>query len=258
MRFASLGSGSRGNSLIVDAGDTKLLLDCGFSMRSTVSRLARLSVSPEEIAGILVTHEHSDHVSGIFRFANRFGISVYMTHGTRAAMLQSSSPLPECLLIDSHSVFSVGGIEITPFPVPHDAREPVQFVFSDGMHRLGVLTDCGTITPHTVSVLDGCRALVLECNHDPELLAASGYPAMLKRRISGDFGHLGNAQAASLLRQIDHSALQHIVAAHLSEQNNRPDLAMRALARALDCEESWIGVASQEEGIGWRDLQGAL
>lgn len=258
MRFASLGSGSRGNSLIVDAGDTKLLLDCGFSVRSTLNRLARLSVHPEEIAAILVTHEHSDHVSGIFRFSSRFGIPVYMTHGTHAAVLQGKSPPPECRLIDSHSEFSVGGIEITPFPVPHDAREPVQFVLSDGVRRLGVLTDCGTITPHIAAVLDGCQALVLECNHDPELLAASGYPAMLKRRISGDFGHLGNAQAASLLRQIDTSVLQHIVAAHLSEQNNRPDLAMRALARALDCEESWIGVASQEEGFGWRDLQREL
>jgi phosphoribosyl 1,2-cyclic phosphodiesterase len=255
MRFASLGSGSRGNSLIVDAGDTKLLLDCGFSVRSTVSRLARLSVSPEEIAGILVTHEHSDHVSGIFRFASRFGIPVYMTHGTRAAMSQGNSPFPECRVIDSHSKFSVGSIEIAPFPVPHDAREPVQFVFSDGMRRLGVLTDCGIITPHTVSVLDGCQALVLECNHDPELLAASDYPAMLKRRISGDFGHLGNAQAASLLRQIDASMLRHVVAAHLSEQNNRPVLAMRALAEALGCAEDWIGVASQEAGIGWRALQ---
>lgn len=255
MRFASLGSGSRGNSLIVDAGDTKLLLDCGFSVRSTLSRLARLSVSPEEIAGILVTHEHSDHVSGILRFSSRFGIPVYMTHGTHAAVSQGTSPPSECRLIDSHSEFSVGGIEIFPFPVPHDAREPVQFVLSDGVRRLGVLTDCGTITPHIVAVLDGCQALVLECNHDPELLAVSGYPAMLKRRISGDFGHLGNAQAASLLQRIDTSVLQHIVAAHLSEQNNRPDLAMRALAQALNCEEDWIGVASQEEGIGWRDLQ---
>jgi phosphoribosyl 1,2-cyclic phosphodiesterase len=256
MRFASLGSGSRGNSLIVDAGGTRLLLDCGFSARSVEARLARLSILPEEIDGILLTHEHSDHIAGVFRFSGRFGIPVYMTHGTHAAMpppAPADSPA-ECRLIDGQTRFSVGGVEVTPFPVPHDAREPVQFVVSDGLHRLGVLTDCGTITPHATAMLQGCHALVLECNHDPDLLAASSYPAMLKRRIAGDFGHLGNAQAASLLRQIDTAALRHIVAAHLSQQNNRPDLARKALAQALDCREDWIAVASQEDGTDWRNI----
>jgi phosphoribosyl 1,2-cyclic phosphodiesterase len=255
MRFASLGSGSRGNSLIVDAGDTKLLLDCGFSARSMLTRLARLSILPEEIAGILVTHEHRDHMAGVFRFSGLYDIPVYMTHGTHAATLQAiGAPADaECRLIDGHAKFSVGGVEITPFPVPHDAREPVQFVISDGVRRLGVLTDCGTITAHAAAMLDDCQALVLECNHDPDLLDASDYPVMLKRRIKGDFGHLGNAQAASLLCQIDTRALRHVVAAHLSEQNNRPDLARKALARALDCAEDWIDVASQDGGTGWRE-----
>jgi phosphoribosyl 1,2-cyclic phosphodiesterase len=253
MRFASLGSGSRGNSLIVDAGDTRLLLDCGFSARSVKARLARLSVLPEEIDGILLTHEHGDHVGGVFRFSGCFGIPVYMTHGTHAAMPPADVPA-ECRLIDGHAGFSIGDVEVTPFPAPHDAREPIQFIVSDGLRRLGVLTDCGTITPHVASVLQGCHALVLECNHDPDLLAASDYPAMLKRRITGDFGHLGNAQAASLLRRIDTAALRHIVAAHLSQHNNRPDLARKALAQALDCQEDWIGVASQEDGIGWREI----
>ncbi|MDR2788050.1 MAG: MBL fold metallo-hydrolase [Candidatus Accumulibacter sp.] len=254
MRFASLGSGSRGNSLVVDAGDTRLLLDCGFSARSVLVRLARLSLLPEEITGILVTHEHSDHIAGVSRFAGRFGIPVYMTRGTHAAMSPTADMPAECRLIDAHASFSVGGLEVTPFPVPHDAREAVQFVVSDGLCRLGVLTDCGTITPHVTTMLQGCHALVLECNHDPDLLAASDYPDMLKQRIAGDFGHLGNAQAASLLRRIDTAALRHVVAAHLSQQNNRPDLARKALAQALDCEEDWIGVASQEDGIGWRGI----
>jgi phosphoribosyl 1,2-cyclic phosphodiesterase len=255
MRFASLGSGSRGNSLVVDAGGTKLLLDCGFSVRSVLARLARLAILPQELAGILVTHEHSDHVAGIFRFSAHFGIPVYMTHGTRATAWQEESAPADCRLIDAHAKFSVGGIEVTPFPVPHDAREPVQFVVSDGQWRLGVLTDCGTVTPHVAAMLDGCQALVLECNHDPDLLAASDYPAPLKRRIAGDFGHLGNVQAASLLRRIDTTALRHVVAAHLSERNNRPGLAREALAQALGCAENWIGVASQEGGTGWRELK---
>ncbi len=254
MRFASLGSGSRGNSLIVDTGDAKLLLDCGFSVRAMVSRLARLSVLPEEIAGILVTHEHSDHIAGVIRFSRCFGIPVYLTHGTRSFVENCSELHVEYRVIDGHTAFSIADFQITPFPVPHDAREPVQYVFSDGIHQLGVLTDCGTITPHIVNVLDGCDALVLECNHDSGLLADSTYPAMLKRRISGDFGHLDNQQAASLLRAINSSRLQHIVAAHLSEQNNSPSLVKKAVAEALGCEESWVGVASQEEGFGWREL----
>ena len=253
MRFASLGSGSRGNALIVDAGDTRLLIDCGFSVRSTVSRLERLSIPPETISAVLVTHEHSDHIAGAFRFSARFGIPVYLTHGTLAAFSGMKMDA-DCRLIDSHASFSVGSVEISPFPVPHDAREPVQFVFSDGADRLGVLTDCGTITPHVVSMLNTCHALVLECNHDADLLAASDYPAMLKRRIAGDFGHLGNAQAASLLKQIATSSLRHLVAAHLSDSNNRPDLARQALAQALGCSLGWIGVALQEEGLDWRSL----
>jgi phosphoribosyl 1,2-cyclic phosphodiesterase len=252
MRFASLGSGSRGNSLIVDAGDTKLLLDCGFSVRSMLGRLARLAILPEDISGILVTHEHSDHIAGLFRFSARYGIPVYLTHGTHVAASQGAPA--ECRLIDGHAKFSIDGMEIMPFPVPHDAREPVQFVISDGLSRLGILTDCGVITAHVMIVLAGCQALVLECNHDPDLLATSNYPAPLKRRIAGDFGHLSNAQAASLLQQIDTTTLRHIVAAHLSEQNNRPDLAKKALAQTINCEEDWICVASQEEGTGWREV----
>lgn len=254
MRFASLGSGSQGNCLIVDAGDTRLLLDCGFSTRATLEKLARLGISPEEIDGVLVTHEHSDHIAGVFKFACRFGIPVYLTHGTCIAAPRGKTPLPECRLIDSHAGFAIGSLEIHPFPVPHDAREPVQYAFSNGKHRLGVLTDSGSITQHIVDVLRVCDALVLECNHDQDLLAASGYPIQLKRRIAGNFGHLDNGQAASLLRQIETQQLQHIVAAHLSEQNNRPQLVVKALASALNCAEDWIGVADQENGFGWRQM----
>ncbi|WP_153108939.1 MBL fold metallo-hydrolase [Propionivibrio limicola] len=254
MRFASLGSGSQGNSLIVDAGDTKILLDCGFSMRSAAERLARLDVACEEITAVLVTHEHGDHVSGVSRFAARYGVPVHLTHGTHLAVMAGAKILPDCRLIDSHSRFSIGDLEIFPFPVPHDAREPVQFVFSDGNHRLGVLTDAGTVTPHVVQMLDHCDALVLECNHDPDLLASSDYPAVLKRRIAGNYGHLDNAQAAALLQGIETGRLQHVVAAHLSEQNNRPHLAATALAGALGCAEQWIDVADQGGGFGWRQL----
>lgn len=257
MRFASLGSGSQGNALIVDAGDTRLLLDCGFSTRVTIERLARLSVAAETLNAILVTHEHSDHVAGVFRLARRLGIPVYLSHGTHAAIVGGKQVVPECLecrLIDSHTPFSIGDLEICPYPVPHDAREPVQYAFSDGQHRLGVLTDSGAITPHVVEMLKCCEGLVLECNHDAELLSASDYPLMLKRRIAGNLGHLENSQAADLLQRIETKQLQHIVAAHLSEQNNTAVLAARTLAGVLNCTEDWIGVATQNEGIGWRQI----
>jgi phosphoribosyl 1,2-cyclic phosphodiesterase len=254
MRFASLGSGSQGNSLVVEAGDTKVLLDCGFATRTTVEKLENLGVSPHALAGVLVTHEHSDHIAGVFKFARRYEVPVYLTHGTHVAAPRGKAPLPECRLIDSHTVFFIGDLEVHPFPVPHDAREPVQYAFSDGVHRLGVLTDVGSITPHILDVLRCCDALVLECNHDSEMLESSDYPVMLKRRISGRLGHLSNEMAASLLSQIDTSRLQHLVAAHLSLQNNRRELAVSALASVLNCDKEWIGVACQERGFDWREI----
>jgi phosphoribosyl 1,2-cyclic phosphodiesterase len=254
MRFASLGSGSQGNALIVDAGETKVLVDCGFSTRAATTRLARLGAAPADLNAIVVTHEHADHVAGVFAFARRHQLTVYLTHGTHAVAARGQTGLPECRLIDGHTRFAIGALEVQPFPVPHDAREPVQYAFSDGQHRLGVLTDTGCITPHIVDVLGACDGLVLECNHDQALLAASRYPPALKRRIGGRFGHLANDQAATLLRQVDTRRLQHLVAAHLSQENNRPELAVKALASALDCRADWIGVADQEGGFGWRQL----
>lgn len=254
MRFASLGSGSRGNALVVESGGTRVLLDCGFGIREAVRRLERLGLAAESLSAILVTHEHSDHIGGVFKFARRYSIPVWLTHGTLAAAPQRDTQLPEVELIDGHVAHALGDLEILPYPVPHDAREPVQYVFSDGARRLGVLTDCGSLTAHVVAMLDGCDALVLECNHDEALLAASDYPPVLKRRISGRLGHLSNEAAASLLHQVDASRLQHLVAAHLSEQNNRPALAVGALASVLGCAEGWIGVATQETGFDWRQI----
>lgn len=254
MRFASLGSGSRGNALVVEAGTTRLLVDCGFGLRAIDARLARLGLAAEDLTGILVTHEHSDHVSGAFGLAARNGLPVWMTHGTRAAMSQQGAQPPPVEVIDGDEAFGAGDIEITPFPVPHDAREPVQFVFGDGAVRLGLLTDTGCATAHIERMLSGCHALVLECNHDSALLEAGDYPPALKRRIAGRFGHLDNAAAAALLAGLETKCLRHVIAAHLSERNNRPELARAALAGALNCEPDWIGVAGQDEGFAWRSM----
>lgn len=253
MRFASLGSGSRGNALLVEAGNTRLLIDAGFGPREMSRRLERLGLFAEDIDTVLVTHEHSDHVGGAFACARRFGWTVMLTHGTLAACRDEGASA-RVTIIDSHASFPVGDIVVHPFPVPHDAREPVQFVLADGASRLGVVTDAGHVTSHMVAMLDHCNGLVLECNHDVRMLAQGSYPQALKRRIGGPWGHLDNAAAASLLSQIGRSSLRHVVAAHLSEENNSPALARAALSAVLDCDQDWIGIATQDDGFAWRDL----
>ena len=253
IRFASLGSGSAGNALLVESGATRLMVDCGFGQRETARRLARLTRMPEDLDGILVTHEHGDHVGGVFPMARRHKLPVWLTYGTYAAC-ESAATGVDVRIIDSQESFTIDALEVQPYPVPHDAREPVQFVFSDGVKALGLLTDAGEITTHIREVLSGIDGLVLECNHDAAMLALSNYPAFLQRRIAGRLGHLENDAAASLVRDIDTSKLQHVVAAHLSEQNNRPSLAVRALANALGWAEERIGVACQERGFAWRQL----
>jgi phosphoribosyl 1,2-cyclic phosphodiesterase len=254
MRFASLGSGSEGNALLVESGRTRVLVDCGFAPSDAIERLERLGVNPETVSAIVVTHEHSDHIGGVAAFALRFETPVWLTFGTLAVVAERFAELPCVKGFDSHDCFAIDGIEIRPFPVPHDAREPVQFVCSDGCWRLGVLTDLGISTSHVEASLSGCHALVLECNHDLDMLLNGEYPESIKRRIASKFGHLDNNTAAGLLSRIDASHLKHLIAAHLSRQNNRPELARAALAGALNCEPGWIGVADQQQGFGWREF----
>lgn len=253
MRFAFLGSGSEGNSLLVQAGNTTLMLDCGFSVNETVARLARLGLQAEQLDGILVTHEHSDHIGGVARLARKFKLPVWMTHGTRLAQQAAFADIAVTELNPYHRI-TIGDIAVQPFTVPHDAREPVQYVFSDGARRLGVLTDSGHITPHIEASLAGCHALVLECNHDEQMLRGGRYPPTLKQRVGGRFGHLSNHQAAGLLASMDISLLTCIVAAHLSTQNNRPELATQALSGVLSCKQEQITIASQSEGTDWIEM----
>ncbi len=228
LRFASLASGSKG---------------------------ARLNLMPSDIDGILVTHEHGDHACGAFDFAAAHGATVYLTHGTLGALGAEGKVIEgvKTVILEKKSL-TIDGMEVIPFTVPHDAREPVQFVLSDGAARLGVLTDIGSPTAHVEQTLSGCDALVLECNYDLEMLWSGAYPRWLKERIAGPFGHLDNGQSERLLGALDCSRLKHVICAHLSQQNNRPELARAALARAMGCEESWIGLAGQEEGFDWRSI----
>jgi phosphoribosyl 1,2-cyclic phosphodiesterase len=254
MRFASLGSGSRGNALVVEAGQTRVMLDCGFAIRETVRRLARLDLVAEDLGAIVVTHEHADHVGGVAAFARKHNLPVWLTHGTFSSSASQFKDAQVVHLFDCHHRFMIGDVEIEPYPVPHDAREPAQFVFGDGARRLGVLTDAGCSTPHIEATLDRCHALVLECNHDADMLRNGSYPASLKQRVAGRLGHLDNEASAALLEKLDVSLLQHVIAAHLSDKNNQPHLAQKALSRVLGCEAEWVGIAEQEAGFGWRQI----
>jgi len=249
MRFASLGSGSAGNGLVVEAGRTRLMLDCGFGLSDTVSRLARLGLQPSDLAGIVITHEHSDHIGGAGRFARKHALPVWLTAGT--LNMAQDMDKADVRVIDSHALFAVQDLAVQPFPVPHDAREPVQFVFGDGAKRLGVLTDVGCSTPHIETMLAKMDALVLECNHDRAMLAQGAYPASLKQRVGGRFGHLENSQSADILSKLKHDKLQCVMAAHISRKNNTPTLARRALAQVLHCADDEIRVACQFAGFDW-------
>lgn len=252
MRFASLGSGSRGNALIVEHERTRLLIDCGFSATDCERRLQRLGLSGADIDAVIVTHEHHDHWRGVPRFSRRWNVPVWLSPGTHAATSDDVCAAIE--LYSPHEPFAIGDFELSPCPVPHDAREPAQFIVSDGDKRLGVMTDLGHVTPHVHTTFGRCDALLLEANHDVGMLANGPYPMHLKRRVGGRRGHLSNAQAAAFLAAIDCSALQHVAAGHISEKNNRPDLARAALAEALGCRADWIHAASQKEGLSWLSL----
>jgi phosphoribosyl 1,2-cyclic phosphodiesterase len=258
VRFASLGSGSEGNALLVEGSGPqpfRLLVDCGFALREVSQRMQRLGCDAAGLHAILVTHEHGDHAGRVFDFAAAHGITVYLTYGSLAALEAEGKVIDGVRLsiLTAREPLAVEGVEVRPFTVPHDAREPVQFVLSDGAARLGVLTDAGIGTAHVVEMLSGLDALVLECNYDRDLLWNGGYPRWLKERIAGPFGHLDNEDSARLLAALDRSRLKHVIAAHLSQQNNRPELARRALASALGCEERWIGLATQADGFDWRE-----
>ncbi len=254
MRFCLLGSGSGGNATLVEKGQTRILIDSGFSLKELEQRLQRSGIEVQSLSAVVVTHEHNDHIGGIGPLARRYKLPVWMTRGSYRGAAQRLGKIPELHFLNCHQPFAIGELELTPFPVPHDAEEPCQFTFGDGVHRLGVLTDCGSSTPHIEQQLSGCDALILECNHDSGMLANGPYPPSLQARVGGPMGHLSNSQAAAIARTIDTSRLQHLVAAHLSEKNNRPQLAANELAEALGCGTDWIALAGQEWGLDWREI----
>jgi phosphoribosyl 1,2-cyclic phosphodiesterase len=253
MRFAMLGSGSGGNGALVQSGDTTVLVDCGFMLRDAESRIRRLGLAPHAVSAVLVTHEHHDHIGGVARFARKHRLPVWLTDGTRGGW--RDGPVPRNHRVVAGEAFEVGAIRVEPFAVPHDAREPCHYVLGDGAFRVGLLSDAGAATDAMRAALSGCDALLLEFNHDADMLENGPYQPPLKRRIAGPLGHLSNAQAAELVGAIDTSRLRHLVLTHLSETNNTPDLALAAARGALGGSRAEIACAHQRDGLDWRVLQ---
>ena len=251
--FASLGSGSKGNATLIRAGGTTVLLDCGFALKETEKRLANHRCDPHSINAILVTHEHGDHSAGVGKFSRKYKIPVWLTAGTHHTC--KDNDFNTVHIIDSHQSFSIDEIGIQPFPVPHDAREPCQFVFSKDKRKLGILTDVGYITPCIVEHLNGVHALLLECNYDDHLLRTGAYPLMLKKRVAGKYGHLDNLESRQLLEKIETKNLQYLIGMHVSEKNNHSDQIMEVLTVANNAQGVDISIACQLNGFNWKEIQ---
>ena len=252
MRFASLGSGSKGNGTLVSAGSTCLLVDCGFGRRDTEKRLAERGVAPEDLDAILVTHEHGDHAGGVAALSKRYQLPVFTSHGTLASDRLAGAA--QTLAFNAGDSFTVGDIAVQSVPVPHDAREPVQFCFHWNSIKLGILTDLGCLTPHVIEAFTGCTALLLESNHDLEMLTRGPYPPSLKRRVGGDYGHLNNTQTRELLLALPGSPPTVLVLAHLSEQNNTLEHVYAAVDGAYDPQLTSLTIAEQARGFDWIDV----
>lgn len=243
-----LGSGSAGNAIWVESGGTRVLLDAGLSLRETARRCARHGLRLRELSALLLTHEHADHCYGAGVLSRKLGAPVHATAGTFCGLRDAPEDGLRRIVRAGEPV-SVGALSITPFAVPHDAREPVGYVVDDGRTRAAVVTDLGAVTEGVVRALQGLDALVLEFNHDVRMLLEGPYPWSLKKRIRGGLGHLSNVEAGRLLRRVLHPGLRHLVLAHLSEQNNTEALATREAEAVLDGSGVRLSVASQARAL---------
>lgn len=251
MHFAVLGSGSGGNATVVRRGDAALLIDCGLSVRQLERRMALIDCTPETLTAILVTHEHDDHIAGAAALSRKYAIPIVTSHGTHAAARERLAQAHGVEAVRSDRDFDFGVFKVKPVLVPHDAREPCQFVIGDGESRFGMLTDLGHATAHVLREFGALDALVLEFNHEPALLAASAYPAFLRERIAGPYGHLGNDAALALLAGLDTSRLHTLVAAHLSEKTNRPGLVADHLRERAPAAAR-CSIADQHQPLPWQ------
>jgi len=256
MRLCLLASGSKGNSLYLETDSCRLLVDAGLSARETQARLAAIGVSSTDLDGILITHEHSDHISGAGALARRLKIPLLMTGATYRAG-QHAIKKVELMEFEPGTSFTFKGVSIDPFPITHDACDPVGFLVESGEGKVGFATDLGVATRLAQLKLKGCRALVLEFNHDEQMLQDGPYPWHLKQRIRSRHGHLSNAEGAALLEELLHDGLEGVFLSHLSEVNNAPELALSAATTLLAGQNACapaVFVGSQGHPSGVLDI----
>lgn len=250
LRFCSIGSGSKGNGTLVSAGETTLLVDCGFGLKETTKRLLAKNILPEQLSAILVTHEHSDHIKGVTSLSNKYDIPVWLSRGT--SLHKSCDKLILCNLFNSHEPFELGDISVTPVPVPHDSREATQFVLRSSNSSLGILTDIGHITEHVRTQFSECEALMLEFNYDYRMLMQGKYPRQLKQRVAGNLGHLSNEQAQDFLNSRKDCPPEILVVMHRSEENNSEEKIAESLEEAGVSDASTVVYAKQSCGFDWQ------
>ncbi len=228
MQFSVLSSGSKANASVVVGSQGKLLIDCGLSCKELEIRLNAVGTPPDSISGILVTHEHYDHVRGLERFSKRYKVPVYCNRPTRKALSAY-----EFEIIESGATFSVGEFTVSSFPITHDAAAPVGYSITCAGETFSSITDLGTVTPAVRDAVRRSHAIVLESNHDTELLNECAYPYVLKQRIRSSHGHLNNVVASALLEEEFHSELTCVVLGHLSENSNTPQVALASMPSQL-------------------------
>ena len=239
MKFCSLFSGSSGNSIFVASGGTKLLADAGLSAKRIIEALCSIGEMPSELSAILISHEHSDHIKGAGILSRKFNLPIYASEGTWQAMEQMLGPVLECnkVRFSSYAPFQIGDITVTPFPIPHDANEPVGYSFSAAGKKVTVATDIGHISLELLNSFADSDLLLLESNHDVEMLKVGPYPWSLKRRIAGNNGHLSNEAAGEVVAYMAEKGTKCFLLGHLSKENNFPELAYQTVCNAL-CEKS--------------------
>ena len=229
MDFFSAASGSSGNCICLGSDQCHVMIDAGISGKRIEEGMNTYDYTTSDMDGVLITHEHSDHIQGLGVVARKYGLPIYATKGTADAILQSSSvgKIDPSLfhVIEAGKTFFIGNLEIYPMSISHDAADPVAYLVSDGRHRVGVVTDLGYYDADIVSHMEGLDALLLEANHDIHMLQVGAYPYPLKQRILGERGHLSNETSGQLLGQILHDGMQHILLGHLSKENNYDELA---------------------------------
>ncbi len=233
LNFCVLGSGSKGNCTLVESGSTAILIDAGFSGKEVRRRLALVDRSPEDLTAIMVTHEHGDHISGVGVLSRKYNLPVYANAGTHLASEARVKKLHKRVEFGTGEPFVIDGLDVHPFRISHDTADPVGFVISDGCAAVGYCTDTGRVTKLIAHHVRKCRALILEANHDQQMLMDGPYPMPLKQRVRSNQGHLANGDAARFLAGLVDSSLQYVVLAHLSETNNLPEIALQRVEKEL-------------------------